>query len=136
LETTKVVAMKKSVVGRLAAVVVTVAALAFTPAYAGKDAQKVLADRAIERAPVTELAPVGPSLLFFMATPGEKEDVAFAPVEVIVTERSPVAPTTVARTATGPPPLVPKAGEPSRSKLRQIDFRVPAPLGVRIGLES
>lgn len=105
---TKVVAMKKSIVGRLAAVVVTVAALAFTPAYAGNDAQKALVNKAIEKAPVTELAAKAATLVS-QAKEAERGGVAVAAVEVIVGKHPAVATAVVSAIAKAAPEVAAKA---------------------------
>jgi hypothetical protein len=100
--------MKKSVVGRLAAVVVTVAALAFTPAYAGNDAQKALVNKAIQKAPVTELAAIAAALVS-QAKEAERVGLAVAAVEVIVGKHPAVATAVVSAIAKAAPQAAAKA---------------------------
>jgi hypothetical protein len=104
----KVDAMKKSVVGRVVAVVITVAALAFTPAYAGNDAQKALVKRAIDNAPVTELAAKAAALVS-QAKEAERASVAVAAVEVIVAKYPAVATALVSAIAKAAPEVAAKA---------------------------
>jgi len=100
--------MKKSVVGRLAAVVITVAALACTPAYAGNDAQKALVKQAIGKAPVTELAAKAAGLVG-QAKEAERASMAVAAVEVIVAEHPAVATAVVSAIAKAAPEVAAKA---------------------------
>jgi hypothetical protein len=100
--------MKNNDLKWVSVVAVTVATLALAPVRAGTEAQKALVNKAIEKAPVAELAAKAADLVS-NAKASERTDLAVTAVEVIVSKHPTAAATVVAAIAKAAPGAAAKA---------------------------